>query len=254
MKSPIGSWVVSSIRSMSSSSKKIMRRMVNTASSAVRTSVTSWYIWSGISQSFWKMRPLATFRAPSDPPSAPCQVNVCSHSPGAGTSSVGPLTIRRLTGPAVDNNRLARGHLQGVLARDAQVDAGVEPDLGRAGDVLLAAVAEPDDEELGRVGDEVLHRAERLPPPPHPLRADDDFHAAVHGDHQGALALFDDVVKHATVPDAAGGVEAGVSRVRADDLPDDVRNGFALVVILCEAPHPALEFGHRLAERAAEAR
>src|SRR5262249_37187498 len=171
MKSPIGSCVVSSIRSMSSSSKKIMRRMVNTASSAVRTSVTSWYIWSGISQSFWKMRPLATFRAPSDPPSAPCQVNVCSHSPGAGTSSVGPLRPVDdppaaglvLPGPALDNNRLARGHLQGVLARDAQVDAGVEPDLGRAGDVLLAAVAEPDDEELGRVGDEVLHRAERLP-------------------------------------------------------------------------------------------
>ena len=64
--------------------------MVSTASSAVRTSVTSWYIWSGISQSFWKTSPLATFWAPCEPPSEPCQANVCSHSPGAGTNSVGP--------------------------------------------------------------------------------------------------------------------------------------------------------------------
>ena len=43
---------VSSIVAMSRSSKNIIRRIVSTASSAVRTSVTSWYIWSGINQSF----------------------------------------------------------------------------------------------------------------------------------------------------------------------------------------------------------
>jgi hypothetical protein len=46
---------------MSISSKKIISRIVSTASSAVRTSVTSWYIWSGISQSFWKTSALGTF-------------------------------------------------------------------------------------------------------------------------------------------------------------------------------------------------
>jgi hypothetical protein len=33
-----------------------------TASSAVRTSSTSWYIWSGISHSFWNTSALGTLR------------------------------------------------------------------------------------------------------------------------------------------------------------------------------------------------
>ncbi len=82
---------------MSSSSKKIISRMVSTASSAVRTSVTSWYIWSGISQSLWKTSPLGTFFTPCAPPSDACQTNRCSHSPGRGMNSVGPYSIRRWT-------------------------------------------------------------------------------------------------------------------------------------------------------------
>jgi uncharacterized protein YoxC len=53
--------LLASIRSMSTSSKNSIRRTVSRASSAVRTSVTSWYIWSGMSQSFWKTRALGTF-------------------------------------------------------------------------------------------------------------------------------------------------------------------------------------------------
>ena len=75
--------------------QKIISLMVSTASSAVRTSGTSWYIWSGMSHNFWKTSPFATFRTPCEPPSEPCHANVCSHSPGAGTNSVGPWTIRR---------------------------------------------------------------------------------------------------------------------------------------------------------------
>ncbi len=82
---------------MSSSSKKIIRRIVRTASSAVRTSETSWYIWSGISQSFWKTRPRGTFLTPCEPPSDECHEKVCSHSPGRGMNKVGPYSTRRWT-------------------------------------------------------------------------------------------------------------------------------------------------------------
>src|SRR5262245_66529818 len=36
------------------------------SSSAVRTSVTSWYIWSGMSQSFWKTSALGTLATPRE--------------------------------------------------------------------------------------------------------------------------------------------------------------------------------------------
>ena len=65
---------------------------------------------------------------------------------------------------AVDDHGLLGGDLEHLLAGDLLVDAGVEPDLGRPGQMLLPAVAVADDEVLARVGDVMDHALETCRP------------------------------------------------------------------------------------------
>jgi hypothetical protein len=78
-KSAVGSCVWSSIVSMSASSKNTISCTTSKASSAVRTSSTSTYVWSGMTRSFVNRSACGTFFrgvAGSDP----CHENSCSHS------------------------------------------------------------------------------------------------------------------------------------------------------------------------------
>src|SRR5205823_1275822 len=105
-----------------------------------------------------------------------------------------------------------RRELQRLLPRDALVNPRVEPDVRGACDVLLPAIPIADDEEIAGVGDEVPHPLEPLAPRPDALRSDDDLHAPVLADHQGALTLFDGVVEHTSSPEVRGAFFAGKHR------------------------------------------
>ena len=92
----------------------------------------------------------------------------------AGAVLDAPAGGARAVGPAIDHDGLLGGELQGVLLGNLVVNARVEPQVGRPRQVLLPAVAEADDQELARVGDEVVHPLERLAPPQHATRPDED--------------------------------------------------------------------------------
>ena len=98
---------------------------------------------------------------------------------------------------AVDDDRLLGRELEGVLAGHLLVDPGVEPDLGRTRPVLLSAVAVADDEILAGMGHVMLHRVERVPATPDPLRPREHLHRPVRPPHEGVLALLHDIGEHA---------------------------------------------------------
>ena len=89
-----------------------------------------------------------------------------------GRAVLDPALDQRRSPPcAVHDDGLLGRELEGVLAGDLLVDPRVEPDLGRAGPVLLAAVAVADDEVLAGVGDEMQHRRRTCSGPARPAWA-----------------------------------------------------------------------------------
>jgi len=101
---------------------------------------------------------------------------------------------------AVDHHRFLGRDLQGIFRGDLQMFARIEPHVCGAGQVLLAAVAIADNEELVGMSDMVLHRLEHVPSAPEPFRPGDDLHGAVRPPHEHALAFFHNVEEHTSAP------------------------------------------------------
>src|SRR5262249_6492870 len=139
---------------------------------------------------------------------------------------------------------------QRLLSRDAFVNSRIEPDVRGTRDVLLPPIPIADDEEIAGVSDEVPHPLEALSPRPDALRPDDDFHAPVLADHQGALTLFDGVAEHVVTPEVWGALFAGKNW--AECARHRLRQTQFEFAVILNALHPLLELDHRLAERPAD--
>ena len=201
---------------MSISSKKIISRIVSTASSAVRTSVTSWYIWSGISQSFWKTSPLGDLaRRPASRRRSRAR-RTCAATRRAGARTASGRTrsaAARRSVPvlaAVDDDRLLGGELQRLLRRSTswwtrgsnQTSAGPGRCSCRPSRKRTMRNS-PGWATKCRIG------WKRVPPAPDAPRPDDDLHRPVRPPHEDALAFLDDVGEHARASHGLRRVESG---------------------------------------------
>jgi hypothetical protein len=133
---------------------------------------------------------------------------------------------------AVDDDGLLGGKLQSVLPCDFLMRARIEPDVGRAGDVFLLAVAIADDEEFAGVRDEVTHRQKDVAAAPDALGPDDDGHGPVGPAHENALPFFDDVKEHGGTSERTGGIFAVTDR-----RPSGGGSDLFLQIDTCHAAH-----------------
>src|SRR4030095_8245482 len=86
--------------------------------------------------------------------------------------------------------------------------AWIEPDVDRAGEMFLLAIAKADDEKLAGMRNEVTHGQKYVAALPNALGADDYGHGAVGPAHEDALPFFDDVKEHGGTSEGTGVVFA----------------------------------------------
>ena len=101
--------------------------------------------------------------------------------------------------------------LEGVLLGNLLVNARIEPDFGRSGQMIFPAVPVAHDEELAGMGHVVLHLREHLPSTPDPFGTRHDLNRAVGIPYQDTLTFFNDVEEHARFSQMVGAIEAGTT-------------------------------------------